>query len=182
MTSIRSIGLDDDEIELPLHCLHNSQVRSWAKIPSDDFIFIGGYESGVDATVNLAKAGKRCTILASTPCWSVKTADPSAELAPYTAGHLCDVMAPSFSPKPQLFAPLRVVRVEKATAEKGGGFDVHAEWLPMENGDPVHAPLRVLSNVVQAEPPGEEGSTHATCSGAVHRVRGECCRRRNPSV
>ena len=137
------------------HCLHNSQVRSWAKLPGDEFIVIGGYESGVDATVNLAKAGKKCRVLASTPCWSVKTEDPSAELAPYTAGRLRDVMTPVFSPKPELFAPLRVVKVEPS---KKGGFDVTAEWLPKE-AEPPHAPLRDLSNVVEAESAGKEGTT-----------------------
>jgi len=138
------------------HCLHNSKVRSWAKLPGNDFIIIGGYESGIDATVNLAKAGKQCQLLASTPCWNVKTADPSAELAPYTAGRLRDVMAPDFVHKPKLLAPLCVVKIEPS---QDGGFDVHARWLPQDK-EPVHAPLRNLSNVVAAstEPPGKEGS------------------------
>ena len=42
-------------------------------------MIIGGYESGMDAAVNLASAGKRCTVLASTPYWKVASADPSAE-------------------------------------------------------------------------------------------------------
>ena len=32
------------------HCLHNSSVRSWAKLPGDDFVVIGGYESGMDVS------------------------------------------------------------------------------------------------------------------------------------
>ena len=135
-------------------CLHNSQVRSWAEVPGDEFIVIGGYESGVDASVNLAKAGKQCRVLASTPCWSIKTEDPSSELAPYTAARLRDVLAPGFMPKPQLFAPLRVVRIEKAA---NGGFDVTAEWQAEEEG--THAPLRELVNSVPTETPSAEGST-----------------------
>eukprot|EP00966_Prymnesium_polylepis_P176537 4086827-Prymnesium_polylepis.2 len=106
-------------------CLHNSRVRSWAKLPGDDFVVIGGYESGVDAAVNLAKAGKQATVLASTATWNVQTPDPSTELAPYTADRLREVTAPGFSPSPKLLAPLRVKRVEKAEA---GGFNVVAEW------------------------------------------------------
>jgi len=104
-------------------------VQSWASLPGDDFVLIGGYESGVDAAVNLAKAGKRCTVLASTPTWNIQTPDPSSELAPYTAGRLRDVTAPGFSPRPELLAPLRVQRVEKA---KGGGYNVIAEWKATE--------------------------------------------------
>lgn len=135
-------------------CLHNSQVRSWAEVSGDEFVVIGGYESGVDASVNLARAGKRCRVLASTPCWSVKTDDPSTELAPYTAARLRDVLTPGFSPKPQLFAPLRVMLIEKAT---NGGFDVTAEWKAVEEAP--HAPLRELVNTVPTETSSAEGMT-----------------------
>ena len=36
-------------------CRHNSRVRSWAGLPGDDFVVIGGYESGADAAINLAR-------------------------------------------------------------------------------------------------------------------------------
>jgi len=66
------------------HCVHNSRVSSWEKLAktSDEMVVIGGYESGVDATVHLANAGCDVTVLASTPFWSVRTLDPSTELAP----------------------------------------------------------------------------------------------------
>jgi cation diffusion facilitator CzcD-associated flavoprotein CzcO len=134
-------------------CMHNSEVRSWAELPGDDFVIIGGYESGVDAAVNLSKAGKKCKVLASTPCWSVKTADPSFELAPYTAARLRTVLAKGFSPQPSLFAPLRVVRVVKAET---GGFRVTAKWKVREEAS--HAPLRNLVNEAPTEPMGQENT------------------------
>ena len=76
--------------------VHNSKVESWAGLPGDERVVIGGYESGVDACVNLARAGKRVTVLASTPTWNVQTPDPSTELAPYTAERLREVTAPGF--------------------------------------------------------------------------------------
>jgi putative flavoprotein involved in K+ transport len=106
-------------------CLHNSRVRSWASLPGDDIVLIGGYESGADAAVNLAKAGKQATVLASTATWNVQTADPSTELAPYTGERLRQVTAADFSPRPRLLAPLRVERVERA---EGGGYNVIAQW------------------------------------------------------
>ena len=56
------------------HCVHNSRVASWAELAesSDERIVIGGYESGIDATVNLA-AGCNVTLLASTPFWAKRT-------------------------------------------------------------------------------------------------------------
>ncbi len=135
-------------------CRHNSTVRSWAEVPGDEFIVIGGYESGTDACVNLARAGKKVTMMASTPCWSTTTTDPSAELAPYTAARLRDCLAPTFSPQPKLHAPLRVTRVEKAP---GGGFNVIAEWKEQE--DMPHAPLREMVQTTPAEPIGAAGTT-----------------------
>lgn len=110
-------------------CVHNSRVRSWSSLPGDDFVVIGGYESGVDAAVNLAKAGKQSTVLASTATWNIQSPDPSAELAPYTADRLRQVTAEGFSPRPKLLAPLRVLRVERAPS---GGYDVIAEWKKAE--------------------------------------------------
>ena len=65
-------------------CVHNSKVESWAGLPGDERVVIGGYESGVDACVNLARAGKKVTVLASTPTWNVQTPDPSTEPVSYT--------------------------------------------------------------------------------------------------
>ena len=67
------------------------QVSSWASLDGDERVVIGGYESGVDAAVNLAKAGKQATVLASTATWNVQTVDPSSELAQYTTGRLREV-------------------------------------------------------------------------------------------
>ena len=96
------------------------------------------HESGADAAINLAKAGKRSTVLASTASWDVCTPDPSGELAPYTAARLREVTAAGFSPRPELLAPLRVLRVEKAPA---GGFNVVAVWKAAESLPPP-GPLR----------------------------------------
>jgi len=145
-------------------CIHNSHVKSWAELPGDDHIIIGGYESGVDAAVNLAKAGKKCSVLASTPCWHAKTTDPSAELAPYTAMRLRDVLAPGFSPQPKLFSSLRVLNVRKVEGgdrgeEEEEGYYVTAEWK--KEDEAMKGPnLRMLVNRdIEEEPHGLEGTT-----------------------
>lgn len=122
----------DDEKKKPAlfpgadHCLHNSRVESWNKLPGDDFVVIGGYESGMDAVYHLAKAGKRCKVLASTPCWLVNSQDPSMELAPYTASRLREILARNFEPKPALLSPIEVIAVDEVP--DGGGYDVAARW------------------------------------------------------
>lgn len=136
-------------------CLHNSRVRSWAKLSGDEVVVIGGYESGADAVFNLAKAGKRVTMLASSASWDVCTADPSTELAPYTAARLREVTAAGFSTRPKLLAPLRVVKVEKA---ESGGFNVTAVWKAPEDlpqGSPMRKPMTSHGS---STPAGTEGS------------------------
>jgi len=110
-------------------CLHNTRVQSWAALPGDEFVIIGGYESGMDAAINLAKLGKNCKVLASTPFWNIQTGEPSTELAPYTVSRLREVQSASLTPTPKLFAPLRVIAVEEA---EGGGYNVTARWKDVQ--------------------------------------------------
>ena len=135
-------------------CVHNSRVKSWAELPGDERVVIGGYESGVDAAYNLAKAGKAATVLASTATWNVMIPDPSMELAPYTAERLREVTTGGFSPKPKLMAPLRVRRVEEA---KGGGYNVVAEWKAAEPPLPEWSQRKPFAGT--STPAGAEGST-----------------------
>ena len=141
-------------------CVHSSSVRSWAALPGEDYVLIGGYESGADAAFNLAKAGKRCTVLASSASWNVQTPDPSSELAPYTAERLREVTSKGFSPQPALLAPLRVLRVEKAAK---GGFNVIAQWKAAEDLPPQGPMRKLLAG--QAE--GDETADTGTPRGAV---------------
>ncbi|NJL47931.1 MAG: NAD(P)-binding domain-containing protein [Leptolyngbyaceae cyanobacterium SM2_5_2] len=70
------------------HCLHNSQIRSWADLEGDEFIVIGGYESGMDAAANLVALGKKVRALDRTGAWADPDPDPSLSLSPYTLQRL----------------------------------------------------------------------------------------------
>lgn len=70
------------------HCLHNSQVKSWADLEGDDFIVIGGYESGIDAAANLVAQGKKVKVLDRGGAWGNPDSDPSISLSPYTQQRL----------------------------------------------------------------------------------------------
>ncbi|MBM3969333.1 MAG: monooxygenase [Planctomycetes bacterium] len=71
-------------------CLHNSRVRSWKKIEGDDPIIIGGYESGIDAAIHLARQGKSVRVLEKKGCWESQESDPSGTLSPFTWDRLHD--------------------------------------------------------------------------------------------
>ena len=69
-------------------CRHNSQVCSWTDISGDDFLVIGGAESGIDAAVTLSNLGKRVTVLDSQNPPVNENSDPSLGLSPYTLERL----------------------------------------------------------------------------------------------
>ena len=113
-------------------CRHNSSIRSWKELAGDDFVVIGGYESGMDAFYSLAKCGKHCTVVSSTDYLEVKSDDPSLELAPYTMERVRDAfkIASEQELNTRLLAPLRVSEVVKkeddgyvVKARCGGGED-----------------------------------------------------------
>lgn len=69
-------------------CIHNAHVRSWRDLEGDAFVVIGGYESGIDAAVNLVAFGKNVCVLDSSSAWNVDDEDPSVTLSPYTRERL----------------------------------------------------------------------------------------------
>ncbi|NEZ57071.1 NAD(P)-binding domain-containing protein [Adonisia turfae] len=70
------------------HCVHNSQIQSWTDLEGDEFIIIGGYESGMDAAANLVAIGKKVGVLDRTGAWANPDTDPSVSLSPYTLQRL----------------------------------------------------------------------------------------------
>lgn len=70
------------------HCLHASTVRSWRDLEGDDFVIVGGFESGMDAAYHLTRMGKRVRVLDDAAAWELETSDPSVSLSPYTRERL----------------------------------------------------------------------------------------------
>ncbi len=73
------------------HCLHTSAVDSWhshTDTAGEEFLIIGGYESGIDAAVGLHNAGASVRVLDRRWPWAERHPDPSEVLAPYTLERL----------------------------------------------------------------------------------------------
>ncbi len=70
------------------HGIHASQIRLWSEFPGDEAIVVGGYESGIDAAIGLATAGKMVTVLARKATWDIDAVDPGIALSPLTAQRL----------------------------------------------------------------------------------------------
>ena len=70
------------------HCRTTISIERWDDHPGDDVIVIGGYESGIDAAVNLVARDRRVTVIDPGAPWNTVDADPSRTLSPSTHGRL----------------------------------------------------------------------------------------------
>ena len=65
-------------------CRHTATVPSYQDLPGDDFIIIGGYESGVDAAYHLAYHDKKVRLFDRGCPWKDESSDPSVALSTYS--------------------------------------------------------------------------------------------------
>lgn len=101
------------------HGRHYAHIRRWRAVPGDEVLVIGGYESGIDAAIGLAHAGKRVTVLERGSTWTDDGKDPSVALSPFTRQRLDTAL----KDKPiELVANAEIVALERAA----GGFRILA--------------------------------------------------------
>jgi thioredoxin reductase len=65
-------------------CRHTATIPSYGDLDGDDFIVIGGYESGVDAAYHLADRDKRVRLFDAGCPWEDASSDPSVALSTYS--------------------------------------------------------------------------------------------------
>jgi putative flavoprotein involved in K+ transport len=73
-------------------CLHASAVGSWKRLEGEEFTIIGGYESGMDAAVNLCSLGKNVRLLSRGEPWQNDSPDPSRSLSPRTLDRIRELL------------------------------------------------------------------------------------------
>lgn len=64
--------------------IHNAKIPNLTKVSGEEFAIIGGYESGFDTAIGLAKAGKKCVIFDSENHLMEERSDSSFSLSPVT--------------------------------------------------------------------------------------------------
>ncbi|MXW17779.1 MAG: SidA/IucD/PvdA family monooxygenase [Gemmatimonadetes bacterium] len=69
-------------------CLHYANVTSWDDLGGGERCIIGGAESGVDAAVALAAAGRQAVVFDREEPWNRRGSDPSQHLSPFTRARL----------------------------------------------------------------------------------------------
>lgn len=109
---------NDDPFPGASHCVHNSRVGSWRTFASecvdDPVIVVGGYESGIDAALELADRGREAIVVDEAGRWQFRGPDPSEVLSPYTSQRLREAL--------ERDAPIALedgVRVERVDVEDG---------------------------------------------------------------
>ncbi len=98
------------------HCRHTATVRSYQELPGDEFVVIGGYESGVDAAYHLATEDKRVRLFDNACPWNADSSDPSVSLSTYSLERMREEW---FTDQVELFphTPIRSVRHLNKTYE-----------------------------------------------------------------
>ena len=66
------------------HCRHTATVAKYGDLEGDDFLIIGGYESGIDAAYHLAKNDKQVRVFDMEGPWESQSSDPSIALSTYS--------------------------------------------------------------------------------------------------
>ncbi len=100
-------------------CIHNATVASWQQIPDGPVIVIGGYESGIDAAIHLARLGHEVTVLDKDSPWESDASDPSVSLSTFTQERLAFLRAKAAL---KLEAGVTVRKVVR----NGDQYEVHA--------------------------------------------------------
>jgi putative flavoprotein involved in K+ transport len=112
------------------HCLHTSKVATWRELAGQERIIIGGYESGIDAAIQLSELGKSSRVLDRLGIWDYHSSDPSRVLSPYTQQRLAAAM------RQQRIELIGEVSVERV-AQHGRSFVVFgADGRSWESPDP----------------------------------------------
>lgn len=73
-------------------CTHYSEVESFAEIMGKQSVIIGGYESGFDAAINLAKLGKKVTLIDDFNYLECIKSDSSYSLSPFTRDRIKEAL------------------------------------------------------------------------------------------
>ena len=83
------------------HCAHTSTVDRYGDLEGDDFLIIGGYESGIDAAYHLARSSKKVKVFDIECPWGDHSSDPSIALSTYSFERMRDE---NFGKNVELFA------------------------------------------------------------------------------
>ena len=116
-------------------CRHTATVGNYASLEGDDFLIIGGYESGIDAAYHLSKLNKKVSVFDMNNPWDSTTSDPSVSLSVFSFERM---RSPNFHKKTELFPGTQVNSVTLDNGvyelETEDGRRFHSEVQPLLAG------------------------------------------------
>ncbi|EMB4322986.1 NAD(P)-binding domain-containing protein [Pluralibacter gergoviae] len=99
-------------------CRHYADIGSWRELEPDAHVVIGGYESAVDAAVNLLEGGAAVKMLTRSAPWSTNhISDPSISLSPYSRERLAKALN---NPRLEVYEDADVCGVSRLKAPEVG--------------------------------------------------------------
>ena len=113
-------------------CRHTATIPTYAELEGDDFIVIGGYESGIDVACYLTGKGKRVRIFDKGSPWESKSSDPSVALSTYSIERMREE---SFAEHVELFPEAPIASVTASDS----GYEVVTQ-----DGRRFHTPVQPL--------------------------------------
>ena len=90
-------------------CRHTATVEAYAGLDGDDYVIIGGYESGIDAAYHLAANGSSVRVFDGACPWGAETSDPSVALSTYSFERM---ESQAFSDRVELFPNTKIKAVD----------------------------------------------------------------------
>ena len=66
------------------YCRHTSMIDRYETLVGDEFLVVGGFESGIDAAYHLARNGRHVQVFDRGCPWEENTSDPSVALSTYS--------------------------------------------------------------------------------------------------
>ena len=113
-------------------CRHTATIDSYEELDGDDFIVVGGYESGVDVAYHLACRDKRVRLFDKDCPWESESSDPSLALSPFTLERMCEdwfVEQVDLFPRTPIESVTRVDAMYEVTARDGCRFQTRVPPL-----------------------------------------------------
>ena len=91
-------------------CQHTATIDTYDTLDGDDFVIVGGYESGLDSAYHLARRNKKVTLIDRGCPWREDTSDPSVSLSTFSFERMQD---PLFKSNVELVPETLVNRVQE---------------------------------------------------------------------
>ena len=135
-------------------CRHTASISSYDDLDGDDFVIIGGFESGVDAAYHLSYRDKLVRLFDSGCPWENNSSEPSIALSPVTLERMREDW---FQEQVELYpdTPVESVVFEHSgyTVTATDGSQFHTETRPLWAGG-FEGSHSLISNLFEQRPDG----------------------------